>query len=207
MSQSSPARRIPDLPLFPLHTVLFPGGRLPLKLFEQRYLEMAKECLRTDARFGVCLILEGREVGEPAIPARIGCTAHIAAWDMPQLGVLNVRAVGEQRFRVIEHRTERNGLARAEVELLPPEEDADLPAHLALGAQLLKGVIESQAGAQSGGLVEPPCRYDSCTWVSARLAELLPLPLATRQELLEMDTGLERLETLHAALVRGGASM
>lgn len=194
------SERIPDLPLFPLHTVLFPGGRLPLKLFEQRYLEMAKECLRTNAAFGVCLILEGREVGEPAIPARIGCTARIATWDMPQLGVLNVRALGEQRFRVIDHRTEKNGLLRAEVELLAPEQDAELPPRLALGAQLLRRVIESQAD-----LVEPPCRYDSCNWVSARLAELLPLPLATRQELLEIYTGLERLEALHAALVRGGA--
>ncbi len=195
------SERIADLPLFPLHTVLFPGGRLPLKLFEQRYLEMAKECLRTNAAFGVCLILEGREVGEPALPAMIGCTARIATWDMPQLGVLNVRALGEQRFRVIDHRTEKNGLIRAEVELLAPEKDAALPPHLALGAQLLKRVIESQAE----DLVERPCRYDSCSWVSARLAELLPLPLATKQELLELDSGLARLEVLHAVLVRGGA--
>ena len=193
--------RISDLPLFPLHTVLFPGGRLPLKLFEQRYLEMAKECLRTNSAFGVCLILEGREVGEPALPALVGCTARIATWDMPQLGVLNVRALGERRFRVIDHRTEKNGLLRADVELLAPEQDAELPPRLALGAQLLRRAIESQAD-----LVEPPCRYDSCNWVSARLAELLPLPLATKQELLEMDTGLGRLEVLHAALVRGGAS-
>ena len=197
------SERISDLPLFPLHTVLFPGGRLPLKLFEQRYLEMAKECLRTGAPFGVCLILEGREVGEPAVPARVGCTARIATWDMPQLGVLNVRALGERRFRIIEHRTEKSGLARAEIELLAPEQDAELPPHLELGAQLLKRVIESQPDE----LVEPPCRYDSCNWVSARLAELLPLPLplATKQELLEINSGMERLEALHAVLVRGGA--
>lgn len=195
------SERIADLPLFPLHTVLFPGGRLPLKLFEQRYLEMAKECLRTNAAFGVCLILEGREVGEPALPALVGCTARIATWDMPQLGVLNVRALGEQRFRVIDHRTGKNGLLCAEVELLAPEQDAELPPRLALGAQLLRRVIESQPE----GLVEPPHRYDSCNWVSARLTELLPLPLATRQELLEIDSGMERLEALHAVLVRGGA--
>jgi hypothetical protein len=199
------SERIADLPLFPLHTVLFPGGRLPLKLFEQRYLEMAKECLRTNAAFGVCLILDGREVGEPALPALVGCTARIATWDMPQLGVLNVRALGEQRFRVIDHRPEKNGLLRAEVELLAPEHDAELPQRLTLGAQLLRRVIESQPEAQLAELVEPPYRYDSCNWVAARLTELLPLPLATKQELLEMDTGLGRLEALHAALVRGGA--
>ena len=193
--------RIADLPLFPLHTVLFPGGRLQLKLFEQRYLEMAKECLRTNAPFGVCLILEGQEVGEPAVPALVGCTARISTWDMPQLGVLNVRALGERRFRVIERRTERNGLARGEVELLPAEHDSEIPPKLTLGAQLLRRVIEGQPEE----LVEAPYRYDSCSWVSARLAELLPLPLAMKQELLEMDIGLGRLEALDAVLVRSGA--
>lgn len=205
MSAEAPAGRIADLPLFPLHTVLFPGGRLPLKLFEQRYLEMAKECLRADAPFGVCLILEGREVGEPAVPARVGCTARIATWDMPQLGVLNVRALGEQRFRVIGHHTEKNGLARGEVELLPAGSDNPVPSNLGLGAQLLRRALESQSQAQLAEQIEPPYRYDSCDWVSARLAELLPLPLATKQELLEMPGGLERMEALHAMMVKSGA--
>lgn len=201
MNTGDQAQRIQNFPLFPLNTVLFPGSRLALKLFEQRYLEMAKECLRTDGCFGVCLILEGSEVGEPAVPAPVGCTARIATWDMPQFGMLNIRALGEQRFRVIEHGVEPNGLARAEVELLPPERDAELPPRLALGAQLLRRVIADQAG----DFVEPPYRYDSCSWVSARLAELLPLPLATKQALLEIDSGMERLEALHAVLVRSTA--
>ena len=193
--------RILDLPLFPLNTVLFPGGRLALRLFEQRYLEMAKECLRSGAPFGVCLILDGLEVGAPALPARAGCTARIATWDMPQLGVLQVRALGEQRFRLIEHRAARSGLIRAEVELLPPCDDTELPPRLGLGAQMLRRAIESRQGTAAADLFEPPYRYDSCDWVSARLAELLPLPLAARQELLEIDSGSERLERLHAALV------
>ncbi|MBI3373443.1 MAG: LON peptidase substrate-binding domain-containing protein [Betaproteobacteria bacterium] len=202
MNTGAQAQRIQNLPLFPLNAVLFPGGRLALKLFEQRYLEMAKECLRANGPFGVCLILEGSEVGEPAVPASVGCTARIANWDMPQLGMLNIRALGEQRFRVIERRVERNGLARAEVELLPLEPDAEVPPGLALGAQLLRRVLEDQ----TGDLTEPPYRYDSCSWVSARLAELLPLPLATKQALLELDGGLERLEALHVALKRSGAA-
>jgi Lon protease-like protein len=139
------------------------------------------------------------------LPALVGCTARIATWDMPQLGVLNVRALGEQRFRVIDHRTEKNGLLRAEVELLAPEQDADVLPRLALGAQLLRRVLEGQPDAQLVEMVEPPYRYDSCNWVGSRLAELLPLPLGTKQELLEMDTGLGRLEVLHAVLVRGDA--
>lgn len=198
MSDATAGQRVQNLPLFPLNTVLFPGGRIALKLFEQRYLEMAKECLRTNAPFGVCLILEGHEVGEPAVPASVGCTARIATWDMPQFGMLNIRALGGQRFRVIEHRVERNALARAEVELLPPERDAELPPGLALGAQMLRRVIEDHAG----DFIEPPYRYESCSWVSARLSELLPLPLAAKQALLELDSGLERLEALQAALVQ-----
>ena len=100
-----------DLPLFPLQTVLFPGGRLPLRIFEQRYMDMAKECLRENLPFGVCLIREGREVGEPALPEDVGCTARIVEWDMPQLGVLQVVTRGERRFRIRSHRVQTDGLA------------------------------------------------------------------------------------------------
>lgn len=201
MNNVGPVQRLQNFPLFPLNAVLFPGGRLALRLFEQRYLEMAKECLRANGCFGVCRILEGSEVGFPAIPAPVGCTARIAACDMPQLGILDIRALGEQRFRVIEQRVERNGLARAEIELLAPERDTELPSRLALGAQLLRRVVEERAGDS----IEPPYHYDSCSWVSARLAELLPLPLATKQALLEINSGMERLEALHAVLVRSTA--
>src|SRR3954470_11255789 len=90
------------LPLFPLNTVLFPGGRLPLRIFEQRYMDMAKACLKDSSPFCVCLIVDGKEVGEPATPADVGTLARIATWDMPQLGVLQVVAVGSQRFRIKE---------------------------------------------------------------------------------------------------------
>src|SRR5712664_2056169 len=86
-----------DLALFPLNVVLCPGGRLPLRIFEQRYMEMAKACLRDSAPFGVCLIREGAEVGRPATPAAIGCLARIAEWDMPQLGLLQVTSRGACR--------------------------------------------------------------------------------------------------------------
>lgn len=181
------------MPLFPLHTVLFPGGRLPLRIFEQRYLEMAKNCLKDNAPFGVCLIHHGKEVGEPAVPVGVGCLARIAEWDMPQLGVLQVTARGESRFRILSQRVQADGLVRASVELLPEGEDARVPQAAVRYAKLLERVIERHPA-----LLERPHRLESSAWVSARLAELLPLPLEAKQALLEIGEGRARLERLDA---------
>jgi hypothetical protein len=180
-----------DIALFPLQTVLFPGGRLPLRLFEQRYLAMAKDCLRDEAPFGVCLIREGTEVGAPALPCDVGCTARIASWDMPQLGVLQVVARGERRFRILERRVEASGLARARIELLDEERDATLEE-----TDLCVRILRRALGSGNEALIEPPPRYASAAWVSARLAELLPLSLEARQRLLEMDDAADRIEIL-----------
>ena len=188
------------LALFPLQTVLFPGGRLPLRIFEQRYLEMAKTCLRDGAPFGVCLIREGREVGEPALPEDIGCTARIVEWDMPQLGLLQVVARGEQRFRIRSRRVQPDGLALAEVEMLAAEGDTPIDAQADLCARVLRRIVE----AAPAGLVEAPPRFDSAAWVSARLAELLPLSLASKQRLLEMDEARDRLEVLRRLISSSG---
>ena len=188
--------RIEDLPLFPLLAVLFPGGRLPLRIFESRYMDMAKACLKDGSPFGVCLILEGGEVGTPATPAAVGTTARISSWDMPQLGLLHVSARGEQRFRIRSRRVQSEGLARAAVDLIPPEKDDEIPAAHRGAVRLLERLIERHPA-----LLERPHRLDSCAWVSARLAELLPLPLTTKQALLELDDGRVRLEKVHA-LVR-----
>jgi Lon protease-like protein len=176
--------------------VLFPGGRLPLRIFEQRYMEMIKISMKNGSPFGVCLIREGAEVGEPAVPMAVGCLAQIAEWDMPQLGMLHVAARGGRRFRILSRSVQRDGLARGKVEILPEELDSAPPPGLARCVRLLERVIE-----QHPGLLESPHRLDSCAWVSSRLAELLPLPLETKQTLLELDDGRERLERLNA-LVR-----
>ena len=176
--------------------MLFPGGRLPLRIFENRYLEMAKACLKARSPFGVCLIREGAEVGAPATPADVGTLARISSWDMPQLGVLEVVALGERRFRIAERSVQPDGLARARIELLDEETDAPVPARLGTCARLLERLID-----QHGSLFEPPHRLDSCAWVSARLAEILPLPLDAKQSLLELDDAQARLERL-GTLVR-----
>jgi hypothetical protein len=191
---------VAEIALFPLQTVLFPGGRLPLRIFEQRYMDMAKACLRDAAPFGVCLIREGAEVGEPAVPEDVGCMARIVSWDMPQLGMLHVVALGEQRFRILERSVQPDGLARARVELLAAEQDAALDPAADLCARVLRKAIDT-AGE---GLVEPPLRYDSAAWVSARLAELLPLSGASRQRLLAMDDARDRIEILRRLISSSG---
>jgi Lon protease-like protein len=176
--------------------VLFPGGRLPLRIFEQRYLEMIKTAFKNQSPFGVCLIREGAEVGGPAVPAEIGCLASISEWDMPQLGLLHITARGEQRFRILSRSVQPDGLAVGSVEMLTEEADSVVPENLSRCVKLLERVIE-----QHPGLLERPHRLDSCAWVSARLAEVLPLPLETKQALLELDDARARLERL-SALVR-----
>jgi uncharacterized protein len=177
--------------------VLFPGGRLPLRIFEQRYMEMAKSCIKNQSAFGVCLIREGNEVGAPAIPVDVGTLATIATWDMPQLGLLQVTARGGLRFRILSRSVQSDGLARASIELLPEETDAPIAAAATRCVKLLERVIDQQPG-----LLEQPHRLDSCAWVSARLIELLPLPLEAKQALLELDDGRERLERLNSLLAQ-----
>jgi hypothetical protein len=175
--------------------VLFPGGRLPLRIFESRYMDMAKRCMKESAPFGVCLIVQGSEVGEPAIPASVGTLARIGDWDMPQLGVLHVLARGERRFRILERRVQRDGLALASVETMPDDADGEVPETCRTCVRLLERVIEQQPA-----LFEPPYRLKSCSWVGARLAEVLPLPLPTKQELLELADARQRLERVNALI-------
>ena len=185
-----------EVALFPLHTVLFPGGLLPLRVFEPRYMEMATACLRDDEPFGVCLIREGKEVGAPAAPHPVGCLARIVQWDMQQLGLLNITVRGERRFRVLARRVQRDGLARGEFEVLAQEDDEAVPQRSAACARLLKAIIDEGASAH----VAAPFRFQSASWVSARLTELLPLPLAFKQQLLETEGSGRRLDALHEFL-------
>jgi Lon protease-like protein len=178
--------------------VLFPGGRLPLRIFEQRYMDMAKACLRDGSPFGICLIREGAEVGTaagtPAVPHVVGCVARIGEWDMPQLGLLQVVARGEQRFRIRDHSVQAGGLLRGSVELLG-ETDSEVPEALRNCRRILERVLDDHPE-----LFERPYQLDSALWVSARLAEVLPLPTELKQDLLEMDAAAERLARLSALL-------
>jgi len=193
-----------SLPLFPLRTVLFPGGLLPLKIFEQRYIDMAKACLRDERPFGVCLITRGHEVAAssagPPDFVRVGTLARIVDWEMPQLGILHVTTNGGDRFQVREHAVETSGLVVADVTMIAPEANPPLPDDSIALAKLLD-VIATRIGSQN---FPAERRFDDASWVSYRLAELLPLPLTIKQSMLEINDALVRLSTLRRFLSEQG---
>jgi Lon protease-like protein len=180
--------------IFPLQTVLFPGGTLPLKVFEQRYVEMTKICLRDNRPFGVCLIREGHEVGTPALPEPVGCLATIRNWEMPHPGMFMLEAEGQQRFRILDQQAAKNGLISASIETIEAEPAA--AADEATCVDLLKTII-SRIGAQH---FPAPHRLDDAVWVGYRLAEVLPLPMRVKQELLELGDSHIRLQRIRALL-------
>jgi uncharacterized protein len=196
MNLFSAAGRREGVPLFPLRSVLFPGALLPLRIFEARYMDMAKECLKTGSPFGVCLIREGEEVGAPAVPEPVGCLARIADCDMEELGILKVRAEGLERFRIVSSEVNRQGLIVGEVERLAPEAEAPEAPGFAESADFLRKVIAG-IGAQRFG---EPLRFEDASWVSFRLAEILPLRIDVKQKLLELTDASLRLAVLHKFL-------
>ena len=181
--------------IFPLGTVLFPGGSLPLKIFEQRYLEMTKVCIRDGKPFGVCLIREGAEVGTPAVPEAIGCLATIEQWDMKQLGLFELLARGGDRFRLLDTKVAANGLMSGSVERLP----SDTPAAEVDPAcrEVLKLIIDRVGASHFPG----PIMLDDATWVGCRLAEVLPIDARVKQSLLEIDDAATRLERVREILI------
>ena len=185
-----------SIPIFPLNTVLYPGSQLPLKIFEQRYLDMTKACVRDGTPFGVCRIREGQEVGLPAVPEQIGCTALIAQWDMPHLGVFHLQTRGQQPFRILRHTTQSDGLIRADVEFLAEAVGEVSPESFALCRRVLEQIVE-KVGAD---YFFPPLSFDDPRWTSYRLAEVLPLEAQDKQGLLALRDDGARLEQLHAYL-------
>ena len=185
-----------SIPIFPLHAVLYPGGVLVLKIFEQRYLDMTKACVRDGSPFGVCRILEGQEVGVPAVAEQIGCTAVIAQWEMPHLGLFELRTRGEQPFRILTQSTEPNGLIYAEVEMLTDTAGDVQRESFDLCRQVLEQVVE-KIGAD---YFDPPLAFDDPRWIGYRLSEVLPLDGSEKQALLELREDGARLERLRSYL-------
>jgi len=195
----SPPNR--EISIFPLNTVLFPGGVLPLRIFEQRYLEMTKACLRDSTPFGACLIREGTEVGTPAVPCSVGCLATITQWDMPQPGLFHLLARGGGRFRILRTHTAANGLIAADIELLPTVPEP--PQLDAACCSVLRNVI-GEVGADR---FPAPIDLENANWVAYRLAEILPIHLTEKQSLLEMDDAVQRFERLRRILGEHGAAV
>jgi Lon protease-like protein len=181
-----------EVALFPLHTVLFPGGPLRLRIFEPRYLDMVSECLRNEQAFGVCLIQSGQEAGEAASPHLTGTFARIIDWKRGDDGLLSISARGEQRFHVQDTRVEPNHLLRGTVQPLSPEPEARLPDECRYMIDVLEQIFEHAADAYDS----LPKRPDDASWVGYRLAEILSLPLVRRQYFLELEDPLLRLSQL-----------
>ena len=185
-----------SVPLFPLNTVLYPGGPLPLRIFEPRYLDMVADRMKHGAPFGVCLIDSGTEAGQAARPHAVGTLARIVDWNQYSDGLLGITALGESRFRILATEIRPDQLLVGEVEPVADEPPLPLPSTHELLADLVRTYVE-----RSGPLFEfVTTRYDDASWIGYRLAELLPIPMRQKQNLLELSDAGQRLEILEDAV-------
>lgn len=181
-----------ELPLFPLHTVLFPDGPLPLRVFEPRYLDMISTCMKRGSSFGVCLIREGAEIGGAARTFEVGTYATVHDWHLRHDGLLGITVRGGERFRIVREEVRPNQLLVAAVEPLAVEPHVDVPEeHLGL-TDMVRRILDQVAHRYA----DLPTRYADASWVGFRLAELLPLRLAQKQYFLQLTDPIERLERL-----------
>jgi uncharacterized protein len=181
------------VPLFPLGIVLFPDGPLPLRIFETRYYDMVRRCMREGKGFGVVLIREGREVGTQETDFfDVGTMAEITDFHQLSDGLLGLSCVGRRRFRILARSRQSDGLNLGEVALLEAEPTVPVPPRHARLSSLLSSVLP-QLGEVYANI---DMRLDDAAWVGHRLAEILPIPLAEKQSYLEIDDPVERLDKL-----------
>lgn len=183
-----------ELPLFPLRTVLFPGGVMGLRVFERRYLDLVRDCSRGNTGFGVCLLLEGSEVGSPAAAtAAWGTEARIQDFNSLPGGVLGITVRGERRFHVERTKVRDNGLIVGEVGWGDEASPQMVRPEHGLLSLLLAQLIERFGGPHA---LAAASRYDDADWVGWRLGEFLPLSLPQRQALLQQGDAYQRLQLL-----------
>ena len=208
-----------SLPLFPLGTVLYPGGTLELQIFEVRYLSMIGTCVKTGAPFGVVSLTKGAEVLKPDTTQAhstsftkeafhgVGTLASITEFAAPQAGLMRIRCSGTQRFRIARQEKLKHGLWIADVTLLPADEKIALPQDLQSIGVALKNLIrslEERLQPEQHAPVLPPLQFDNCAWVANRWCELLPIPPELKQRLMALDNPLVRLELVGDILRRTG---
>jgi Lon protease-like protein len=182
-----------EIPLFPLRTVLFPGGHLPLRIFEQRYLTMVRDCARNDSGFGVCLICEGEEAVSPVKTTGVGTYAQIVDWYTLEDGLLGVAATGTIRFMTENTWQEEDGLFRAKVRVLPEPPECAVPEAFSILSEVLGRFMEKLDHQYPD---YTPAHLQNAVWVGYRLSELLPLSGIEKQHLLEHTDPIERLQGL-----------
>ena len=188
-----------ELPLFPLNTVLFPGGPLSLRIFEPRYLDMVRDCSASSAPFGVCLLVRGSEVGRPSEVVQVGTLATIEDFYTLPDGLLGIKAVGGRRFRVVQTRVRDNGLMIGDAEVWEDEPTVPVAVEFQTLATIVNRLFDQV------GQIYPdvsPQDYEDASWVGFRLAELLPLEMPEKQQLLELTDPTARLQRLLDVLPR-----
>jgi Lon protease-like protein len=215
---------ITALPLFPLQSVLFPGGLLPLRIFEVRYLDLIGRCHKAGTPFGVVCLTQGSEVQRPQSrtdasgpPAEvfapesfldIGTLARIDELQRPQPGLLMIRCTGTRRFRVQRRERLRHGLWTGDVELIEDDPEVAVPDDLQPVSEALRQLVarlEQPAPGTSGEMpLQPPYRWDDCGWLANRWCELLPLPPEVKHRFMALDNPLVRLELVADALAQMG---
>jgi len=199
------------LPLFPLNTVLFPNGILPLRVFETRYIDMVRACMKEEKPFGVVLIKSGNEVGAAAEPEDIGCIAYIEEWDMAELGVLLLRTQGGERFRILQTRILADQRLEARTEMIAADKATPITSVHVQCAKALKIVIDDlTVKAQTGQEnyndrpFASPIQLDNVGWVANRWCEILPISVKARQKLLELTDPQMRLGIVFQYLQQHG---
>ncbi|MCW8808767.1 MAG: LON peptidase substrate-binding domain-containing protein [Rhodanobacter sp.] len=195
----APQSPLIEMPLFPLATVLFPGGQLQLRIVEPRHLDLVRECARHGTGFGVCMTLPQEQQDMPTPPAAIGTIASISDFHSDEDGLLGIVATGGSRFRVERSRVRSDGLMRGEVAVWPTELEQTVPVEFALLQSILERLIETMAPHWRHA---PRSAYDDASWLGFRLAELLPLEVVEQQHMLELTDPLQRLSDLRDILPR-----
>ena len=189
-----------EIPLFPLPLVLFPGGRLPLQIFEVRYLDMIKSCMRENSGFGVVMSETGNELfdGHNALAniSTEGTYTIIVDFDQFPSGMLGIMPEGRTKFVIREKYEQKDHLLVAQVDLFDQEEEAVLPLDKAHLVTLLKSLIKDKWGAGLNYTID----FSAASEVGARLVELLPLTIEEKQRLFEIKSPLVRLEELEKVI-------
>jgi len=206
----SSASTLSSLPLFPLGTVLYPDGILPLRVFEVRYLDMIGKCHKAGAPFGVVSLTQGNEVQQPKgkqVFSTMGTLASLVSLDRPQPGLMMIRCSGANRFNITAKTQLPHGLWVADVQRVDADKAVAIPADLQGTADALSRVIQTlqlRASSPEDVPIQQPLQLNDCGWVANRWCELLPLPVALKQRLMELDNPLIRLELVSDVLSRTG---
>jgi uncharacterized protein len=195
VSSAAAAVTFAGAPLFPLSTVLFPGGPLPLRIFETRYVDMVRYCMRQSCPFGGMLIRAGSEVGAQSAGemSLVGTTARIVDFSSLPDGLLGITCIGERKFSVTKHWQQSDGLHLGDIEFAAREKQIDLPGEFLHLGELLRKVLPELGELYAN----VPKHFSDASWVGCRLAEILPMSLAEKQYCLELDDPVARLARLN----------